>query len=471
MERNSELIKNTFLISLAQISAQVVNFLLLPVYTAILSTAEYGRIDLYATLRSVLISVLFLGIEQSLFRFCVSEKNMQKKQEYFSAGLLLAACFLAVFSIAFWIGNIAYDFQYAKLLYAYYFVYGVFYLLLHMARGLEKTGIYAVATMMGTVLTVVFNIVLVVGLKLGVKGILASSTLAYMLIVLYMISRLSLSSFITYKWGMNRIKEMLGYSLPLVLNNVMGWVATSSDRLIIVALLGDSMNGIYSLANKFYAIMTVLTSGFTTAWAETAVKSLKQPGHKEYYQTIITLSMDIYFMVISGMITVLPFFFDRFFNEAYRSAYYHIPIIIYAAFWYTLSAIIGYILLAHKKSGEVGVGTLLVAFINLVIHLALIGNIGLFAASISTLVSYVGLFAFRYFFMYRCERISFPWVRVLVQLCIYLVLCFCYYEKRNICLVIEVFIYLMCVMVFLKMYRTILVDFWEKMWKRIKWRG
>lgn len=468
MTRNSELIKNTFLISLAQISTQVINFLLLPIYTAVLSTEEYGRVDLYTTLRTVLVCVLFLGVEQSLFRFCVSEKNIRKKQEYFSAGIVLAICCYILFSLCYVVSSYIYKFQDAKLLYTYIFIYGLFNLLLYIARGLEKTGVYVVASAMGTVLTAALNIVLVLCFKCGVKGILLSSTVAYTAISLFMITRLPIFSTITYRWGKGKIKEMLAYSLPLVLNNVMGWVATSSDRLIIVALLGDSMNGIYSLANKFYTILCVMTNGFNMAWAEAAVKAVQQPDHKEYYRKIIFMSMDVYFLLISGMITVLSFFFEHFINAAYQKAYYHIPIIIYAAFWYTTSAIIGHILLAHKKAGEVGIGTLLVAVINLTVHFALIGKIGLFAASISTLVSYVGLFVFRYFFMYRCEQISFPWPKVFAQLCIYLALCLCYYRKGNICLFIEVCIYSLCITGFLKRYWTELTDLREKLWKKIK---
>ena len=468
MARDSELIKNTFLISLAQISAQAVNFLLLPVYTSVLSTEEYGQIDLYATLRSVLTVILFMGIEQSLFRFCVSEKNMQKKKEYFSAGVALAIILFILFSFIFIISSQVYKFQYAILLYAYYFIYGIYYLLIHIARGFEKTGIYALATMSGTVLTTILNIILVVCMRFGVKGVLVSSILAYTLIILCMAVHLPLRATIIYKWEKSRAKEMLSYSLPLVLNNVMSWVAISSDRLIIVAILGNSMNGIYSLANKFYTILVVMTTGFTMAWAETAVKVVQQPGHKEYYRKIICRSMDVYFLIISGMITVLPFFFEHVINPAYASAYYHIPIIIYAAFWYTASSVIGYILLAHKKSGEMGIGTLLVAITNLVVHVALIGKIGLFAASVSTLVSYVGLFAFRFYFMYRCEKITFPFVKAFIQLCIYLALCVCYYRKGYVSLIIETCIYLLCITSSVKIYWEELCGLWKGIQRKVK---
>ena len=470
MTRNSELVKNSFLISLAQISAQIVNFLLLPLYIAVLSTEEYGRMDLYVTLRTVMMCVLFLGTEHSLFCFCVSEKDIKQKREYFTAGIVLSVCCYILFSLMFVAGNYIYKFQYAKLLYTYIFVYGIFNLLLYIARGFEKTGVFSIATAMGTILTVALNIVFVLWLKRGVEGILLSSTLAYTILSLYMIIHLPVLSAITYVRGKGKLKEMLAYSLPLVLNNVTGWVATSSDRLIIAAFLGNSMNGIYSLANKFYTILNIITNGFILAWAETAIKVARQSDHEAYYRKIIVVFMDGLFLIISGMIAVLPVYFKYFINETYWEAYYHIPIIIYAAFWYITSGITGYILLAHKKSREVGIGTFLVAIINLIVHFALIGKIGLYAASISTLVSYIGLFVFRYIFMYRYEKIPFPWTKVFLQFGVYLVLCVCYYKKGSLCLFAGGCIYLLFAAMHVKKYWAELMDLWKIAMKKVRRR-
>ena len=49
-----ELAKNTAIISVGKICTQVVSFLLLPIYTGILSTEEYGAVDLIETVRKSL---------------------------------------------------------------------------------------------------------------------------------------------------------------------------------------------------------------------------------------------------------------------------------------------------------------------------------------------------------------------------------------------------------------------------------
>ena len=46
MDEQRRLIKNTGIIALGNMSTKLVSFFLLPLYTSILSTAEYGTIDI-----------------------------------------------------------------------------------------------------------------------------------------------------------------------------------------------------------------------------------------------------------------------------------------------------------------------------------------------------------------------------------------------------------------------------------------
>ena len=57
MNREKDLTKNTLIITVGRISTQFVSFLLLPLYTALLSTTEYGTVDLVTTLVQLLIPV------------------------------------------------------------------------------------------------------------------------------------------------------------------------------------------------------------------------------------------------------------------------------------------------------------------------------------------------------------------------------------------------------------------------------
>ena len=75
MNREKRFLKNTLIITIGKISTQLITFLLLPLYTAILTTEEYGIVDLLNTLVSLLIPIVTFQIEQAVFRKLIDSRN------------------------------------------------------------------------------------------------------------------------------------------------------------------------------------------------------------------------------------------------------------------------------------------------------------------------------------------------------------------------------------------------------------
>ena len=84
MNQKKELIKNTLIISIGKFSTQLVSFLLLPLYTTLLTTSEYGQYDLLNTISIFLIPCVTLLMEEGMFRFLIDAKTDKDKGEVFS---------------------------------------------------------------------------------------------------------------------------------------------------------------------------------------------------------------------------------------------------------------------------------------------------------------------------------------------------------------------------------------------------
>ena len=69
MSRERKLVKNTAIVALGQIGTKFISFFLLPLYTAVLSTEEYGTVDLLNTYVSLLIPIILLQMDQAIFRY------------------------------------------------------------------------------------------------------------------------------------------------------------------------------------------------------------------------------------------------------------------------------------------------------------------------------------------------------------------------------------------------------------------
>ena len=99
MNQKKELMKNTLIISIGKFSTQLVSFLLLPLYTSLLTTTEYGRYDLLNTISIFLIPCITLLMEEGMFRFLIDAKDDKEKGEVFSITTTTTTISFLVWSI------------------------------------------------------------------------------------------------------------------------------------------------------------------------------------------------------------------------------------------------------------------------------------------------------------------------------------------------------------------------------------
>ena len=68
-KRNNYLLKNTFIFTIGNLATKVINFFLIPLYTNILTTNEYGLVDLITTVSTIAVPILTLNVMESVMRF------------------------------------------------------------------------------------------------------------------------------------------------------------------------------------------------------------------------------------------------------------------------------------------------------------------------------------------------------------------------------------------------------------------
>ena len=86
--RTKDLAFNTIIIGIGKFSTQIVSFLLLPLYTSILSTEEYGIYDLILTITTFALPFITLLMEESMFRFLIDCKDDTQKKNVISQTML-----------------------------------------------------------------------------------------------------------------------------------------------------------------------------------------------------------------------------------------------------------------------------------------------------------------------------------------------------------------------------------------------
>lgn len=383
-----DLMKNTIIIAIGKFSTQIISYLLLPLYTSILTTSEYGIYDFLVTACIFIVPFITLLMEDSMFRFLIDENTKKGKQKVMSN-----ACLYSILSMLVWcfilftiLSIIKYKYT---LVFILYIASCIFISLTNsITRGMSKLKIYSLSNFILSIITIILNILFIAYFKLGVNGLLYSTIIANMITSLFVFFKLKIYSYVGFKYiDKQKLIEMIKYSYPLVPNNI-GWsIINISDRIIITLFLGSSANGIYAMSNKFPNIMNTLSSYFFIAFKENASKAIKNDNHDKYYNNIEKIVHNLFIAISLLLITVIPFIFNIFINKAYNEAYLYIPILVIALYYGNMSGFYGSLFVAYKDTKIIGKSTVIGAILNIVINIILIKFIGIYAAVISTLLS------------------------------------------------------------------------------------
>ncbi|MCS4586081.1 oligosaccharide flippase family protein [Clostridium perfringens] len=78
--KKKRLIRNTGIIAIGNLSTKLVSFLLLPLYTSVLTTSEYGIVDYIFSISTFCVPFVTLLMEESMFRFLIDCKSQKEKR-------------------------------------------------------------------------------------------------------------------------------------------------------------------------------------------------------------------------------------------------------------------------------------------------------------------------------------------------------------------------------------------------------
>lgn len=397
MSRTKSLIKNTGVLLLGKISTQLVTFLLLPLYTSKLSTYEYGVMDIYVTLATLLIPIITLQIEQAIFRFMIS--NDSDITKIISTSTFFIVVSFVFYTVIYFLFIRFYYVKYSRIVFFFFFSQAIFQILLQVVRGFNNYNFYSIISFISATMIIIFNVVFIVGFNMKYEAILLSTAISDLICSFIIILQNKLIKYISFvKISIKLLVDMIKYSAPLVINQFSSWLINYSDRVIIIFFLGVSMNGIYSLANKFFNLPVSIFNIYNLAWTESIIKSLEDDNKSEahhYINKIINITFELYECLVILIVAALGIIFRFFIKGDYLAAYNYIPILLVASLFSGMSATIGSIYVASKRTKDIAITTLMSGVLNAIIHILTIKYIGLYAAAISTMITFIILFVFR----------------------------------------------------------------------------
>lgn len=383
------LIRNTGVIAVGGMATKLVQFLLLPLYTSVLSTAEYGTVDYVNTIALFLVPVVSVLMDEALFRFlidCGTDGERRRAVTCSCAAMLVGCAVFAVGALVVWLlarpGNLAWAVALV-----------VAQALLQMTgavlRGFGKTPSYALMNFIASAVTIVLNVAFIAALRWGVVGMLSATVIAQGGTALAFLVRERIWRYVDPgAFDAGYAASLVRYAVPLIPNKVSWTIMNMVDRLIIMGVMGASAAGVYAVSYKFPNVMDTVYGFFYQSWKESSARALGEDGDEvAFYNSVYRALRRFMASVVLLMTALMPLVYGLLVEGDYGEGMLYVPILLLATYYSNISGFYGGIFTAHRDTGIMGTTTVVSALLCLVLCFLLIPAIGLWGASVATLAA------------------------------------------------------------------------------------
>lgn len=399
MERWKKLFSNAAILGAGTFVSKLLVFLLMPLYTAYLSSAEFGVADILTQTANLIIPIAVLGVGDGLFRFTIDADPDNRKQVFSTAimtllvGMIPLALIIQVlrlFSV--------YD-GYIWLVFAYICVANLHLIVANYVRGCDRTKVFALQGIVNTVLVIGFNVLFLVAFDMGVTGYVLSVIISDFLVSVGLIVFCRLYRDIKPK-GISKglIKELFRFSIPYIPLTLMWTITAVSDRFVILATLGENataVNGLYAAAYKIPTLITIAGSIFIKAWQISSVSERNAEERASFFGTVYRNYLGIIFVGGAGLIALSQTFTRLLLHESYFESWRYVPVLAIAMIFSAFSEFLGSVYFVHKRSTRSLLTAAIGAVINIILNFALIPSFGAMGAAVATAICYGIVFLIR----------------------------------------------------------------------------
>ncbi len=398
------LAKDTAIYGLSSIIGKFLNYLLVPLYTYVLArTSDYGIVtNLYAW-TALLLVLLTYGMETGFFRFA-NREDYDARTVYKTAyiTLLISSALFTMLIVIFHqpVANVlGYPdhAEFVEMMFATVAVDAFASIPFAYLRNQKRPVLFAALKLLFVVLNIGFNILFLVVLgKNDVFYVFLSNLMATT------IQTLCLLPFTMPKGGHFdgvALKEMLRYSLPLLVLGVAGIMNQTLDRILFPYLYpfddAEAQLGIYGACFKVAMVMMMFTQAFRYAYEPFVFSKHKDRNSVEAYADAMKYYIIFSYLILLGVIFYLDIF-RYIISSAYWEGLQIVPVVLWT---YVFQGVYFNLSFWYKLTDETKWGayfSLIGLVITLVLQIVGVPRIGYWASCGSSLVCYFVIMVLSY---------------------------------------------------------------------------
>lgn len=390
--RSGKLFKNSLILAIGTFAPKVLSFLLVPLYTATMSTADFGAADLLFSTATLLFPICTLQINNATMRYsfdCDDKLPLVIGYRYTIFGCMGVGLLLMGFSLVLPGVLSVRNSLYLTALIAANALYA---LAISYLRGTEQVKLIAFVGASSSVLTVSLSFLFLAVFSFGIDGYIAAQILALGLsFVIAFIKgdmRCNISNLIKKSPAPQLAKDMCSFAIPLIFSGIAWWFNSSSSRYILAVMCGTAVSGVFAVAYKIPNILGSLQSVFSQAWLLSALEEDGKEGSEDYfhrsYMMYLTALIATSVLIFIFNIPLASILFANDFFEAWR----YVPMLTCCALITALNCFLESIFNARKETAVIARTTIIGAVFTVVLSVPLIGWFGAYGCGLATLFGY-----------------------------------------------------------------------------------
>ena len=399
--RFGKLFSDTVILAIGTFGSKLLVFLLMPLYTALLSPSQYGTAELITGTANLIMPFACVGITNGIFRFA-AEKGTDR-EGVFSSGMVLLGAGLCgtvlLGAVALCIGA-AWRTE-ILLVVLYVLAADLQAVCAQYVRAVDRTRLFAVQGILNTLVTVGFNILFLMAFDLGVTGYVLSTVVGNLLTTAFLVVSARLwRVFRLSHVSRTAMRELFRFSLPMVPTTICWLITDLSDRYLVSWFCGEAVNGVYSAAYKIPTIVNLVSGIFMQAWQFSAVvQSADGEECSRFYSQVFCGFLSVIFIGSGGLILLSPWLCRLLLNSAYHEAWRYMPTLLCSAALESVVSFLASVYMVRKKSMHSFLTAVAGTGLNLLLNFLFIPRTGTFGgalgAAIATLIGYAAVWVLR----------------------------------------------------------------------------
>ena len=281
---------------------------LVPLYTRVLSPADYGSLDLLTVFAGIINLTIALEVSQGVARFYAGEQEPDRKIAYASSAFWFTLACYSIFAVLMLVfadslahrimGQTGLETAF-QIGIAFIWINGLFYLIQNQFRWELRSKNYAVVSLLMSFVTAGVAVWLAYGLRWGLDGLLigmVAGSLSGTVLGLWWLR----NSF-RFRFDAARLREMLAFSTPLVFSGVAVWISLYIDRIMINHFLSIDEVGLYGIGYRLASIAGLAMVGFQGALTPLVYTYYREADTPRQLARIFRLFLVVALLIFLGL--------------------------------------------------------------------------------------------------------------------------------------------------------------------------